>query len=118
MRLTAACSVGAEARAKSVGGVCVLVGHALHHDLRAMKLDYWPIIDTAFLYFYAGLPSATPGLADLSAAVMGKELRQNEASHHSQVEDALASLQLAQHQLAYGPVTPLPPPPLKVKLAL
>jgi hypothetical protein len=35
-----------------------------------------------------------------------------------QVEDALMSLLLAQHQLTHGAVEPLPPPPLKVILLL
>ena len=34
-----------------------------HNDLSAMKLDYWPIIDTACLFTIADLKEATPGLA-------------------------------------------------------
>ena len=30
----------------------VLVGHALHHDLRALRLDAAPVIDTSFLFSY------------------------------------------------------------------
>ena len=51
----------------------VLVGHALHHDLRALRLDAASgglVIDTALLFGYEGLPRATPGLADLYAAVV------------------------------------------------
>ena len=103
-----------EGRARECGGLVVLVGHALHHDLRALKLDYWPIIDTAHLYSYAGMPSATPGLADLAEAVLGRAIRQGQNAHHSAVEDAMASLKLAQYQLDHGASRPLPPPKLAV----
>jgi hypothetical protein len=28
----------------------ILVGHSLHHDLAALRLDYQPVIDTALLF--------------------------------------------------------------------
>eukprot|EP01043_Picozoa_sp_COSAG02_P025170 COSAG02_NODE_1404_length_12808_cov_64.813282_7_plen_215_part_00 len=101
-----------EERKKAVGdeGMVVLVGHALHHDLKAMHMDYWPVIDTSFIYSYEGLPRATPALAQLATMVLKRSIRQEVDSHHSQVEDALASLQLAQHQLEHGEVRTLPPP--------
>ena len=88
----------------------VLVGHALHHDLKAMRMDYWPVIDTSFIYSYEGLPRATPALAQLSTMVLKRSIRTAVDSHHSQIEDALASLQLAQHQLEHGEIRTLPPP--------
>lgn len=30
----------------------VLVGHALHHDLIALKLDHQPVIDTSLIFSY------------------------------------------------------------------
>lgn len=30
----------------------MLVGHAVHHDLRALRLDYQPVIDTSLLLAY------------------------------------------------------------------
>jgi len=30
----------------------VLVGHALHHDLRALRVDFQPVIDTSLLFTY------------------------------------------------------------------
>ena len=30
----------------------VLVGHALNHDLNALRLDYQPVIDTSMLFSY------------------------------------------------------------------
>jgi len=47
----------------------ILVGHALHHDLRALRLDAGPVIDTALVFSYAGLPRCAPGLADLHDAL-------------------------------------------------
>ena len=35
-----------------LGRQVVLVGHALHHDLRALRLDYQPVIDTSLLLTY------------------------------------------------------------------
>ena len=29
-----------------------IVGHALHHDLKALRLDYRPVIDTSLLFSY------------------------------------------------------------------
>ena len=34
------------------GARAVLVGHAVHHDLRALRLDYQPVIDTSLLLAY------------------------------------------------------------------
>lgn len=33
-------------------GNVVLVGHALHHDLLALRIDYQPVIDTSLLVSY------------------------------------------------------------------
>ena len=34
------------------GWQVVMVGHALHHDLRALKLDFLPVIDTSLVTSY------------------------------------------------------------------
>ncbi len=34
------------------GGRTILVGHSLHQDLAALRLDYEPVIDTALLFSY------------------------------------------------------------------
>jgi RNA exonuclease 1 len=44
-----ACSTHQVCRA---GARAVLVGHAVHHDLRALRLDYQPVIDTSLLLAY------------------------------------------------------------------
>ena len=108
-----------EERKRAIGdeGMVVLVGHALYHDLKAMKLDYWPVIDTSFIYSYEGLPRATPALAQLTKMVLKRSIRTAVDSHHSQVEDALAALQLAQHQIEHGDIQMLPPPDTLVPAA-
>ena len=66
----------ARPRPRRLPAPAVLVGHALHHDLRALRLCAASgelVIDTALLYGYEGLPRATPGLADLYAAVVGRK---------------------------------------------
>jgi RNA exonuclease 1 len=30
----------------------ILVGHSLHNDLKALRLDYQPVIDTALIFAY------------------------------------------------------------------
>ena len=36
---------------KDVHG-CILVGHSLSHDLRALRLDHRPVIDTSLLFSF------------------------------------------------------------------
>ena len=49
----------------------ILVGHGLVHDLRALKFDHLPVIDTAMLFSYKNLPRSTPGLAESVQAPAG-----------------------------------------------
>ncbi|KAK9819954.1 hypothetical protein WJX72_004360 [[Myrmecia] bisecta] len=91
----------------------VLVGHALHHDLRALRLDHLPVIDTSLIFSYKGLPGATPSLADLYKAVIGRDLR--EGAVHDCMQDAAATMALVQHQLQQQePTFVLDPPQIKV----
>eukprot|EP01047_Picozoa_sp_COSAG01_P062249 COSAG01_NODE_7890_length_3004_cov_8.444062_1_plen_65_part_00 len=50
----------------------------------------YAVIDTAHLYAYRGMPSATPGLADLSKAVLGRAIRAGVGAIHSQVRFRIA----------------------------
>lgn len=70
----------------------VLVGHSLNYDLRALKIDHQPVIDSALLFRYRGLPRATPSLARLCEVMLGKKMRQGEGGFHDSVEDAQAAL--------------------------
>ena len=91
----------------------VLVGHGLVHDLKALKFDHAPVIDTAMLFSYKNLPRSTPGLADLCKRLLSSEMRA--AGTHDSVEDARMALELAQWECAQAkPTTPLDPPTDKV----
>ena len=92
----------------------VLVGHGLVHDLRALRFDHAPVIDTAMLFSYKNLPRSTPGLADLCKRLLSSEMRANGGTHDS-VEDARMALELALWECAQAkPTAPLDPPENKV----
>lgn len=44
-----------------LGPDTVLVGHSLHKDLAALKLDHAPVIDTALLFTYRCAECQCPG---------------------------------------------------------
>ena len=91
----------------------VLVGHGLVHDLRALRFDHAPVIDTAMLFSYKNLPRSTPGLADLCKRLLSSDMRA--AGTHDSVEDARMALELAQWECEQAkPTAPLDPPEDKV----
>ena len=90
----------------------ILVGHGLVHDLRALKFDHLPVIDTAMLFSYKNLPRSTPGLADLCKRLLDESMRA-EGTHDS-VEDAKMALELAKWEAKNGPTGELEPPEHKV----
>ena len=47
---------GEKDKEKDVHG-CILVGHSLSHDLRALRLDHRPVIDTSLLHTFKELPT-------------------------------------------------------------
>ncbi|CAM9656713.1 unnamed protein product [Phaeothamnion confervicola] len=82
----------------------VLVGHALHNDLEALKFRHAVCVDTAMLYELQDEPGATPGLRDLAKACLGKDIQDGA---HDSVADAVAALEVAKHALKHGPVAPV-----------
>ncbi|CAL8460769.1 g300 [Coccomyxa elongata] len=91
----------------------ILVGHALHHDLLALRIDYQPVIDTSLLISYRNLMTCVPSLADLSKLLLKRVLREDGAPHDCK-EDAIAAVQLAKHLMQHGPTLVLDPPNVKV----
>ena len=72
----------------------VLIGHAVHHDLKALLLKHPSSMtrDTSlFPPFRAYSKGKTPSLKKLSQQILGKEIQKNE---HSSVEDARATVVL------------------------
>lgn len=92
----------------------ILVGHALHHDLTALKIDHQPVIDTSLLFRYDGLPNCTPSLADLAATLLKLDMRSGKQRTHDMYEDAHVAMKLVLHELQHGPSTQLPAPQIKV----
>lgn len=66
------------------GWQVVMVGHALHHDLRALKLDFLPVIDTSLVTSYRC------GLRTVHCSGMGDTPR----IQYGLTLDALTGLQL------------------------
>ncbi len=53
----------------------VVVGHALHNDLDALKLSHARVVDTALLFRVKDEPEATPSLRDVSKALLGTDIQ-------------------------------------------
>eukprot|EP00850_Spirogloea_muscicola_P009549 SM000054S18035 [mRNA] locus=s54:52121:57313:+ [translate_table: standard] len=87
----------------------ILIGHGLHHDLRALRIDHRRVIDTALLFCYEGLANAVPALGDLCRAVLEEPFREGSVSHDS-VEDATVPMKLVLHELKHGPTATLKAP--------
>ena len=66
----------------------VIIGHALHNDLVAIKMEHHCNVDSALLYSVKDEPGATPSLKDLAMDVMGKPM----PNTHDSVNDARTSL--------------------------
>lgn len=76
-------------------GICssdtIVIGHAVHNDLKALKFEHTRVIDTAYLYSLAGEPSASASLRDISDQILGVKL----PNIHDSVLDSRAALQAA-----------------------
>jgi len=66
----------------------VIVGHAVHNDLQALKFEHYCVVDSALLFKVRDLENATPSLKDLSASLLGKEMPEL----HDSVNDAVTAL--------------------------
>jgi RNA exonuclease 1 len=75
----------------------IIVGHAVHNDLKALKFDHDNVIDTAYLYSLVGEPSASASIRDISDQVLGVKL----PDIHDSVLDARAALQAAVHAMTH-----------------
>ncbi|WOL12882.1 small RNA degrading nuclease 1 [Canna indica] len=79
----------------------ILVGHALHNDLRALKVDHPRVIDTSHIFKFAGLPTHSPSLNTLSKVVLGVPVRK-EGEPHNCLNDAQAAMKLVLAKLEHG----------------
>jgi RNA exonuclease 1 len=91
----------------------VIIGHAVHNDLSALKLDHGCIVDTAMLYSHAAVTTTdesnaegnsssgglTPSLRNLAHGVLGgREM----PDVHDSVNDARVALACAQYYVDMG----------------
>ncbi|PHT36418.1 Small RNA degrading nuclease 3 [Capsicum baccatum] len=72
----------------------ILIGHSLHNDLRALKIDHAKVIDTSYVFKYQDQPSnRRPSLSNLCKSVLGFELRKT-GSPHNCLDDACTAMKL------------------------
>ncbi|CAD6261973.1 unnamed protein product [Miscanthus lutarioriparius] len=80
----------------------ILIGHSLHRDLCALKIDYSQVIDTTYIFKYANLPTtASPSLNNLCKATLGYSVRE-EGEPHNCLKDAEAAMNLVLAKLKNG----------------
>ena len=82
----------------------IVVGHAVHNDLMALKIVHQNVIDTAMLYTYVNPDDGTPSLKNLAKGVLGKEM----PNVHDSVNDARVALECATNYVVLdGKVAPV-----------
>lgn len=89
----------------------VIVGHTLHKDLAALRLDATLVLDIALLYGFESCPRRMPSLAHLVETVLGRTgfRGQDGQAPHSCVDDVRATMELALHRLRGATQSPIPP---------
>ncbi|KAL9180204.1 hypothetical protein ACHAXT_008174 [Thalassiosira profunda] len=86
-----------------LGMVCsdqtVIVGHAVHNDLLALRMVHHCTVDTAMLFVHKEEEAGTPSLKNLAHGVLGgREM----PDVHDSVNDARVALLCAEHYVAKG----------------
>ncbi|KAH7295524.1 hypothetical protein KP509_27G053300 [Ceratopteris richardii] len=85
----------------------ILVGHSLHNDLKALKIDHARLIDTSFLFQFRNKPeSFNAGLNSLCKAVLGYTFR-DDTKPHDCILDATIPMKIVHHVLMHGINGPL-----------
>ncbi|KAJ9627321.1 hypothetical protein H2203_003783 [Taxawa tesnikishii (nom. ined.)] len=80
----------------------ILAGHSLDSDLKALKMSYPFIIDTALLYPHPKGPPQKSSLKWLSQKYLSREIQNRGPKGHDSVEDALACLDLIKQKCEKG----------------
>lgn len=73
----------------------VILGHAVHHDLKAMRMEHYCVADSSLLFRPADNENGTVALRDLALALLGKEM----PKIHDSVNDARTALLCLKHYL-------------------
>ncbi|XP_016497164.2 small RNA degrading nuclease 1-like isoform X1 [Nicotiana tabacum] len=80
----------------------ILIGHSLHNDLRALKIDHARVIDTSYVFKYRDQPSnRRPSLCNLCKSVLGFELRKKDSLHNC-LDDACTAMKLVLAKIECG----------------
>jgi len=80
----------------------ILIGQSLYRDLCALKIDYSQVIDTAYIFKYANLPTtASASLNSLCKSVLGYSVREDGEPHNC-LKDAEAAMNLVLAKLKHG----------------
>lgn len=76
----------------------VVVGHAVHNDLLALRMVHHTNVDTAMLYVHSNPEDGTPSLKNLALGVLKREMPEV----HDSVNDARVALSCAKHYVDSG----------------
>jgi RNA exonuclease 1 len=73
----------------------VILGHAVHNDLAAIRMEHHCNVDSANLFQVKDEPEATPGLKDVAKSVLKRDM----PATHDSTNDARVALECLQHWL-------------------
>ncbi|MCL7049721.1 hypothetical protein MKW94_009702 [Papaver nudicaule] len=80
----------------------ILIGHSLHCDLEALKLDHARVIDTSLIFKCTdGTYFKRPSLNHLCKVVLNREVRE-EGAEHNCLDDACAAMKVVLAKLKTG----------------
>lgn len=80
----------------------IIAGHSLDSDLRALKISYPFIIDTALIYPHPKGPPQKSALKWLAQKYLSRDIQQSASAGHDSVEDAKACLDLIRQKCERG----------------
>jgi RNA exonuclease 1 len=73
----------------------VIIGHAVHNDLEALKMKHYCVVDSAMLLKVKDDEKRTPSLKDAVKTLLGQDMPKT----HDSVNDARVSLAVLEHYL-------------------
>jgi len=82
----------------------VVVGHAVHHDMKALQMEHYCCADSSMLFRAQDSETATVSLKDCAFSILNKDMPKT----HDSVNDARAALRCVEHYLEKkGKVKPI-----------
>ena len=77
---------------------CILIGHSLENDMKALKLCHPYVIDTSILFSPNALPKYKPALKHVTKKILDRDI-QCGSNGHDPTEDAQACMELVKKKL-------------------